>query len=162
MPLHRIIALAAVLIVAGVSGAAAQFSGFPSQGQQSNPCAGFVPIRQEAEQTLAALKAANERKAPREEFCQLFQRLSVSTGKMSKFLEQNKSLCGVPDQAVQRAKLDHSKSLTFRKQTCSAAPSASAGPSLSDVLGSPVLPDSTTNKPNMGTFNTLTGNPLER
>ena len=157
---HRAVALAAALIVACITGAAAQFVGFPPQ-QQANPCAGFVPIQKEAEQYLIALKAANERRAPREEFCQIFQRLSVSTAKMAKFLEQNKAQCGVPAEVLQRAKTDHSKSLSYRKQACSTAPAA-AGPSLSDVLGAPVLPDSTTNKPDMGTFNTLTGNPLAR
>ena len=111
---------------------------------------------------MVALKSANERKAPREEFCQLFQRLALSTAKMAKFLEQNKLQCGVPNEAVQRAKADHSKSLAYRKQACSAAPATAGGPSLSDVLGAPVLPDSTSNKPDMGTFNTLTGNPLAR
>jgi hypothetical protein len=160
MTAHRVVTLAAVLIVACVSGAAAQFSGFP---QPNNPCAAFGPIQQDAQKTLTELKTANERKAPREEFCQMFQRLALSTGKMVKFLEQNKLQCNVPAEAVQRAKTEYAKSLTFRKQACSTAPAGSGTPSLSDVLGAPILPDSSsTTKPNMGTFNTLTGNPLER
>ena len=110
---------------------------------------------------MAALKSANERKAQREEFCQIFQRLSVSSGKVAKFLEQNKTLCNVPAEAIQRAKADYSKTLTYRKQACSTA-AAPAGPNLSDVLGAPVLPDGSTTKPDTGTFNTLTGNPLAR
>jgi hypothetical protein len=161
MPIHRVIALVAVLIVAGVSEAAAQFIGAPPR--QANPCDAFVPIRQETEKHMVALQTANERKAPREEFCQIFQRLSVATGKIAKFLEQNKTLCNVPAEAVQRAKADYGKSLTYRKQACSAAPAA-AGPSLSDVLGAPLLPDATTTakKPGGSTFDTLTGNPLAR
>lgn len=155
----RIIVLATVLMIAGVSGAVAQFFGTPQP--QENPCAAFVPIRQEAEQSMAALKSANERKAQREEFCQIFQRLSVSSGKVAKFLEQNKTLCNVPAEAIQRAKADYSKTLTYRKQACSTA-AAPAGPNLSDVLGAPVLPDGSTTKPDTGTFNTLTGNPLAR
>ena len=158
---YRVIALAAALIFAGMSGAMAQFGVFPQQQPQANPCGGFMPIQKEAEQVMTALKAANDRKAPREEFCQLFQRLSASTGKMAKFLEQNQTQCGIPADAVKHAKIDHSKSLTFRKQACSTAPAA-AGPSLSDVLGAPIQSDSSSNKPNMGTFNTMTGNPLTR
>jgi len=157
MVAHRIGALAAGLVIASLSGAAAQYFASP----QHNPCAAFVPIRQEVEQQMVALQSANERKAPREEFCQIFQRLAASTGKMAKFLEQNQALCGVPAEAVQRAKADYSKSLNFRRQACSAG-AAPAGPSLSDVLGSPLLPDETTVKPGRGTFDTLTGNPLAR
>jgi hypothetical protein len=160
MPFHRVIALVAVLVVAGVSAAAAQFIG--AAPRQAHPCEAFVPIRQETEKHMITLQSANERKAPREEFCQIFQRLSVATGKVAKFLEQNKTLCNVPAEAVQRAKADYGKSLTYRKQACSAAPAA-AGPSLSDVLGTPLLPDATTaKKPGGSTFDTLTGNPLAR
>jgi len=109
---------------------------------------------------MAALQAANQRKAPREEFCQIFTRLSVATSKMSKFMEQNKSVCRVPDEAIQHARADYVKIMGFRKQAC-AQNAAPAGPSLSDVLGAPLLPDSTSNKQD-GIFNTLTGNPLTR
>ena len=154
------LALTCLLAVAGASAASAQIFGFPTQ-PQANPCQGFVPIRDEVQKTLLTLKTANERKAPREEFCQIFQRLSSSTGKMVKFMEEHKVMCSIPADAVKQARLDHSKSLGFRKQACSAAPAG--GPSLSDVLGAPVLPDSSSsNKPDMGTFNTLTGNPLAR
>jgi hypothetical protein len=159
MPPHRVVTLAAVFVVAFCSEAAAQFFGAPRS--QPNPCDGFVPLQQEAQQGMVALKTANERKAQREEFCQIFQRLSVSIGKVSKFLEQNKTLCNVPPESLQRAKSDHKQVLTYRKQACSVA-SGPAAPSLSDVLGAPLLPDSTTNKSDSGIFNTLTGNPLSR
>ncbi len=110
---------------------------------------------------MLSLKTANERKAAREEFCQIFQRLSVTIGKVSKFLEQNKTLCNIPPEALQRAKNDHKQVLTYRKQACSTAPGPGA-PSLSDVLGAPLLQDSTTTKPDSSIFNTLTGNPLSR
>jgi len=154
----RAVALAALLVVAVASEAAAQFAGFPPR--QPSVCDSFVSIRKEAEQGMAALQAANQRKAPREEFCQIFTRLSVATSKMSKFMEQNKSVCRVPDEAIQHARADYVKIMGFRKQAC-AQNAAPAGPSLSDVLGAPLLPDSTSNKQD-GIFNTLTGNPLTR
>lgn len=164
MTSHRVIALASVLIVAVASEAAAQFFGVtPRQQQPAMPavCESFTPLRQETEKLMAALQSANERKAPREEFCQIFQKLAGATGKIAKFLDQHQSTCGVPLEAVQRSKTEHGKTLTYRKQACSTA-AAPAGPKLSDVLGAPILPDTTTNKPNDGIFNTLTGNPLTR
>ena len=47
-----------------------------------------------------------------------------------------------------------------RTNVCSAAPKM--GPSLSDALSSPILPDADDKKPGRGTFDTLTGNPLAR
>ncbi len=110
---------------------------------------------------MAALKVANDHKAPREEFCQIFQKLSVTLGKVSKFLDQNKTTCNIPAEALQRAKSDHTKVLGYRKQACAVAAGPS-GPTLSDVLGAPVLTDSNTTKPESNIFNTLTGNPLTR
>jgi hypothetical protein len=134
----------------------------PWQQQQQQPpgrCGGFLPMKSEAEKTIAALNAAQKRKAPREEVCQLFKRLADATGKMATFLEQNKTQCGVPSEAITAVRKDHNKALGFQKTACSSAPAAQ--PSLSDVLGAPILPDSST-RPNMGTFDTLTGNPLIR
>lgn len=143
----------------------AQSNPWQQQQQQVPPqggrCAAFIPMKAEAEKTIVALNAAQQKKAPREEFCQLFQRLSNVTGKMVKFLEQNKMQCGVPSEAIVSVRNDHNRSLTMRKNACASGPAA-APPSLSEVLGSPVLPDSSTVRPNMGTFETLTGNPLIR
>jgi hypothetical protein len=157
----RAIVLASLLVVTVVTGAAAQVFGVNPQQQQRMPtvCESFMPMRQEAEKSMAGIQAATERKAPREEFCELFKRLAGSTGKMAKFLETNQAACGVPAEAIQRAKSEYSKISTFRKQACSAGP-APSGPKLSDVLGAPLVPDSSTSKPNDSIFNTMTGSPL--
>lgn len=156
---YRVFMFAAVLVAASATGATAQLFGAP----QTPPsvCRTFSSLQEEAAQGMAALKTANERKAQREEFCQIFQKLSVTLGKVSKFLDQNKSTCNIPAEAVQRAKTDHSKVVGYRKQACAVAAGPS-GPSLSDVLGAPVLTDSNTAKPESNIFNTLTGNPLTR
>ena len=156
---YRTITLTAAILVAGVSAAAAQYFGAPRA--QPSVCDGFRSLQDEAQQGMSALKAANERKAAREEFCQIFTKLSGTLGKVSKFLDTNMTACNIPAEAVKQAKLDHGKVSTFRKQACSVA-QGPAGPSLSDVLGAPILPDSTTTKPDSGIFNTLTGNPLAR
>ena len=156
---YRAITLALGLVAAGASGAAAQFFGAPRSAP--SVCETFAPLQQEAQTGMAALKSANERKAPREEFCQIFTKLSGTTGKVAKFVEQNKAACNIPAEAVGRAKIDHSKVVGYRKQACSVAAGPS-GPSLSDVLGAPVLTDSNTAKPESNIFNTLTGNPLKQ
>ena len=76
-------------------------------------CESFMPMRQEAEKNMAAIQAATERKAQREEICELFKKLSGSTGKMAKFLETNQAACGVPPEAIKRARSEYSKISTF-------------------------------------------------
>src|SRR5262249_51522326 len=141
----RISALTLFILAAGAAPAAGQIFGAQPRPQTPSVCESFVPLRQEAETNMAAVKAATERKAPREEFCELFKKMSGTTAKISKFFEQHQTECGIPAEAIQRAKLDHSKITTYRKQACSAAPGP-AGPRLSDVLGAPLLPDSSANK----------------
>jgi hypothetical protein len=159
---HRVVALAAVLVVAGISGTAAQnFSSPRPASPVPSVCGTFGSLQQEAQSGMAALSSANERKAPREEFCQIFTRLSGTLGKVSKFMDTNKSTCNIPPESVQRAKLDFNKVLTYRKAACSVAAAPSA-PSLSDVLGAPVLTDSNADKKSSNIFDTLTGNPLQR
>ena len=130
--------------------------------RDGNPCSGFLPMKSDAEKTVVAINAAQKKKAPREEFCHLFKRLSDATGKMLRFFEEKKAQCGVPSEAIVAVRTDHSRSLTLQKQACSSGPPPGAAPSLSDVLSSPILPDSSVARPNMGTFETLTGNPLIR
>jgi hypothetical protein len=129
----------------------------PPQGQ--HPCDGFMPLRAEAEKNASLIRAASDRKAPREEVCAAFQRFAASEAKMVKFLETNQKLCGVPPDAIKQVKANHAKTLDIRKRVCQ--PGASpGGPSLSDALGGPVVPDAP--KPGRGTFDTLTGSPLVR
>jgi hypothetical protein len=220
MTLHRVLALASVLALAGVSDAVAQFppvpgqqtsqqpsqaspfppppgqsspfpaspgqsspfpaspgqaSPFPTPGQSgpvsrpgqtafpqpggANPCEAFVPLRQDAEKGAAAIRAASERKATREEVCPLFQKFSAAEGKKVKFLETHKTACGIPADAIQQGKTNHARTVAMRNQVCS--PSAGPRvPSLSDTLGSPTTPTEAP-KPGRGTFDTLTG-PLQR
>jgi hypothetical protein len=197
MTLPRALAIASVLLVAGVTQAVAQFppppgqsgaspfppppgqsspfpsppgqggppprsSPFPAPGQQAggHACEAFLPIRQAAENGAAAIRAAGERKATREEVCPLFKTFTAAEAKMVKFMEKNQSLCGVPADAVKQVKANHTRTVTMRNQVCSAGP-APRGPSLSDALGGPLIP-SEAPKPGRGTFDTLTGSPLGR
>ena len=126
----------------------------------SSICEQFPTIRSQAEKDAAAIKAASDRKAAREEVCALFNKFMASEGKMVKFLETNQTACGVPPDAIKQVKTQHAKTVQIRKQVCSAGP-APQGPSLSDALGGPVIADEPP-KPGRGTFDTLTGSPLAR
>jgi hypothetical protein len=133
---------------------------FPPPPGARSVCDQFPPIRAQAEKDAGAIKTASDRKAAREEVCALFNKFVSSESKMAKFLETNQTACGVPADAIKQVKAQHAKTLQIRKNVCSAGPSP-RGPSLSDALGGPILPD-TTPKPGRGTFDTLTGSPLAR
>ncbi|MEW6449401.1 MAG: hypothetical protein AB1490_02030 [Pseudomonadota bacterium] len=124
-------------------------------------CAKFPEIRADTEKAAGAIKAASEKKASREEVCPLFQRFAAAEARMLKFLTDNQRNCGVPADAIRTVKGSHARTLQMRTAVCSAAPRP-AGPSLSDALSSPILPDAEDKKPGRGTFDTLTGSPLAR
>jgi hypothetical protein len=122
----------------------------------------FVPIRKAAEEGAAAIRVAGERKAPREEVCNLFKRFTGHEARLIKFLVDHKTACGIPPQAISAAQTNHVKAMAIRKNVCAAGP-AVAGPTLSDALGGPIIADDTSAKqPGRGTFDTLTGNVLAR
>jgi hypothetical protein len=146
------------------AGAPRGASPFPAPGAQPprgrHPCEAFVPLREAAEKGAAAIKAASDRKATREEVCPLFKSFAAAESKMIKFLTDNQAMCGVPPDAIKQAKAGHGRTVQIRNQVCSAGPGPS-GPSLSDALGAPLVPNEPP-KPGRGTFDTLTGNVLGR
>jgi hypothetical protein len=133
---------------------------FPPPGGGNSVCEQFPVLRSQAEKDASAIKTASDRKATREEVCTLFNRFSGSEGRMVKFLETNQKACGVPADAIKQVKTQHARTQQIRKTVCTAAP-APRGPSLSDALSGPILPDEKP-KPGRGTFDTLTGNALSR
>ena len=83
---------------------------------------------------------------------------------MVKFLENNKTWCGIPDEAIKTAKANHEKTAKFRTAVCSDAPaahpkSAAAQRRHHHALAS-TAPSNT--KTGRGTFDTLNGNPLAK
>jgi hypothetical protein len=146
----------------------------PAQGGFSSPgpmgggvseaqkvCLTFPTIREEVEKGAAGIRAASERKAAREEVCPLFKAFAVKEAKLVKFLETNQKVCGVPPSVIPQVKQNHAKTIQIRNTVCSAGPAA-AGPTLSDALGGPVIADDTNVRTGRGTFDTLTGNALQR
>jgi hypothetical protein len=126
-------------------------------------CLTFPAIRAEVEKGFGLIKVAGERKASREEACSLFKSAVAKEAKMLKFLETNRTVCGVPLQAINQVKTNHANTTRIRNQVCSAGPTGPvAAPSLSDALGGPVIADDPNAAKGRGTFNTLTGNVLAR
>jgi len=152
----------------GFGAPAAGGFGAPPGGEQrpTGPqavCMDFLPIRKAAEEGALKIRAAGERKAPREEVCGLFTKFTGVEARLIKFLVDHKTLCGIPPQAITAAQANHAKTMTIRKNVCSGGAAPSTGPTLSDALGGPIIADDNSAKqPGRGTFDTLTGNVLSR
>jgi hypothetical protein len=116
------------------------------------------------EKAGAAIQAAGQRKASREEVCPLFTRFVAVEAKMVNFLVSHQTTCQIPAQAVSQAKASHAKTVNIRKNVCAkaAAAPAPAGPTLSEAIGGPILPEDSTIKKGPGIFDTLTGSSLNR
>jgi hypothetical protein len=135
----------------------------PAMSEAQKVCLTFPSLREEVEKTGNAIKVASARKASREEVCPLFKNFAVKEAKMLSFLQTNQKACGVPPNVISQLKTTHAKTIQIRNVVCSSAPAAPAAPSLSDALGGPIIADDSTAKlPNRGTFDTLTGNALQR
>jgi hypothetical protein len=124
----------------------------------------FPAIREATEKSAALIRAAGDRKAAREEVCPLFKTFAAQEGKLVSFLSTNQKLCGVPLDIIAQVKKNHTNTIRIRNNVCSTGPVAgAAGPTLSDALGGPIIADDQTAKlPNRGTFDTLTGNALQK
>ena len=137
----------------------------PASAQQTAPqCAQFPNLSAETKKRADAVSAAMKAKVERKQVCVLMTAFVAAEGKLVKFLEDNKTWCGVPDQVIKVSKANHEKSIKFRTGACTEAPQAKP-PSLSDAIKTPALDSAanTSTKANRGgTFDTLTGNPLAR
>jgi len=123
----------------------------------------FPALREDVEKSAAVIKAASARKASREEVCPIFKSYAVKEAKMITFLETNQKLCGVPPNIIPQMKTNHAATIRIRNAVCSTAPAAGAAPTLSDALGGPIIADDQSAKlPGRGTFDTLTGNALQK
>jgi hypothetical protein len=140
----------------------------PPSGGAADACMkGFLPLREEAEKRGKLIKAAGERHAPPDEACKLITNYSQVEFKMIKYIETNAAKCGIPPQVGDQLKTAHKGTEGMRTKVCSVAQQGptrgSAGPSLSEVLGSSAsLPEATATKKGGSTFDTLNGNVLTR
>jgi hypothetical protein len=153
------IALALLAPVMACGAALAQAAPMPGPSQ----CNSFVSLRTNVEQAANAMTVATQHKADRKEICKLVMHFNVVQTAMMKFLEDNKTWCGVPDQVIVSAKADHERGAKFQALACSDAPEGKPKPpSLSDAITTPSLDTGKNTKTGPGTFDTLTGNPLAK
>jgi hypothetical protein len=121
----------------------------------------FTALRAEVEKRGMAARTASEKRASREEMCKLVTAYGEAETKWIKYAEGNMSKCGIPKEIVTQLKTVHAKTADGQKKLCSAAPAASATPTLSDALGTATLPARAPAKRKPGgTMDTLTGNAL--
>jgi hypothetical protein len=133
----------------------------PAPAQKEPPCVQeFFKLRDDAEKKAALIRAANDRKAPPKEACQLFGALIASQSKMLKYANDNGVWCGIPSQINESLKQAIAKVSDIRTRVCQAAAApAQQAPTLSDALSNPV-PNSNNIKTGRGTFDTLTGSQI--
>lgn len=130
-------------------------------------CGGeFMPLRADAEKKAAAIKAASATKK-QPVVCAAFKNFAAAEAKVVKYVEEHGAECRIPPEATKMMKANHAKTLEIRTKVCdmAAAPQPRA-PSLSDALGTSRVPtapqENTVGKKSGSTFDTLTGNSLNR
>jgi hypothetical protein len=124
-------------------------------------CGGFLKLRDDAATKAAVVQATGKRRADRQEMCTVVTRFVAAETLVVNFLEKNKTLCGVPDEALATSKTSHAKTVEFRDRVCAEGPKPKA-PTLSDAIGTPSLDTRKNTKTGQGTLDTLTGNPLAK
>ncbi len=126
-------------------------------------CNAFAQLRTETEQKALAVRATIERKAERKDICAAVQRFYAAEANVVKFLEDNKTWCNVPEEAIKAAKEGHERTLKFRTAACAEAPATKPRtPSLSDAIGTPSVDTGDNTKTGRGTLDSLNGNPLAK
>jgi hypothetical protein len=151
--------VAAALAVLAIGAAADKASA------QSTPpqCNAFVGLRDDAQKKALAVRAGVEHKIDRKEICALVQRYYAAETIVVKFLEENKTWCGIPEEAIKAAKDNHEHTAKFRTAACAEGPAAKPRtPTLSDAIGTPSVDTGANTKTGRGTLDSLNGNPLDR
>jgi hypothetical protein len=130
-------------------------------GQMPSVCNNFTRLKDDAEKNALVMQKIGQTHGDRKVMCGAVTRFAAAETLVVKFLEDNKTACGIPDQAIAVSKTNHERSLKFRDTVCAEAPQAKP-PSLSDALGTPTLDTAKNTRTGKGTFDTLTGNPLAK
>ncbi|MGH6681288.1 MAG: hypothetical protein ACREDL_20690 [Bradyrhizobium sp.] len=141
--------------------------GAPTQAGPSAQCMKqFLPLRAEAVRRGKLIKAASDRHASAVEACKLIGSFSRAEIRMIKYVESHAATCGIPRQVTGQLKAGHKHTEMMERKVCAVARQMRerpSGPSLSEVLGSAVAaPEARSTKKGGSTFDTLSGNVLNR
>jgi hypothetical protein len=124
------------------------------------------PLRDEVQRRAKLVQEAGKRHATAQEACKLIGEFSTAEQRFMNFVATKQSACNIPAEVPKQMKEAHSHTEQMHKQICkmaSSAPQGPSGPSLSDVIGSPSIVDEAPTKRKGGsTFDTLSGNVLQR
>jgi len=155
--MKRSVAAALAIVAVGAAASTASAQSTPAQ------CNAFLQLRDDAQKKALAVRSAVEHKVDRKEICALVQRYYAAESTVVRFLEENKTWCGIPDEAIKAAKNNHEHTDKFRTAACSEAPAAKPkAPSLSDAVGTPSVDTGANTRTGRGTLDSLNGNPLAR
>ena len=86
--------------------------------QGAPQCADFPRLSADTKKKADAVQAAMKAKVDRKQVCTLMTSFVASEAVVVKFLDDNKTWCGVPDQAIAISKTNHEKSVKFRNAAC--------------------------------------------
>jgi hypothetical protein len=155
--MRRGVAAALALLAVGAAANTASAQSTPVQ------CNAFIGLRDEAQKKALAVRTAVEHKVDRKEICGLVQRYFAAESTVLKFLEDNKTWCGIPEEAIKAAKDNHEHTGKFRTAACQEGPVGKPKePSLSDAIGTPSVDTGANTRTGRGTLDSLNGNPLAR
>lgn len=155
--MRRSVAAALAVLASGAAASTAWAQSTPVQ------CNAFMQLRDDAQKKAVAVRTAMEHKVERKEICALVQRYYAAESTVVKFLEDNKTWCGIPNEAIKAAKDNHEHTAKFRTAACAEGPAAKPkAPSLSDAIGTPSVDTGANTKTGRGTLDSLNGNPLAR
>ena len=155
--MRRSVAAALAVLALATASSAALAQSTPAQ------CNSFIALRDDAQKKALDVRTAVEHKVERKEICSLVQRYYAAESAVVKFLEDNKTWCGIPEEAIKAAKGNHEHTEKFRTAACTEAPVAKPKvPTLSDSIGTPSVDTGANTKTGRGTLDSLNGNPLAR
>jgi hypothetical protein len=81
----------------------------------------FKKLRQEAERTGKAAKAASDRKVPRKEMCMYITTYAKAEAAWVEYTEANAISCSIPDYIVQQLEQVHGNTEETRDKVCAFA-----------------------------------------
>jgi hypothetical protein len=151
-----------IALVAGLTASRPALAQFPPAPPAGPQCNDFVKLRDDAQKKASVVQAASQHKEDRKGMCEAITRFSAAEGLALKFMQDNMAWCGIPQQAIDGAKMNHAKTVQFQTAVCAEGPAKPKPPTLSDAINTPSVDTSKNTRTGQGTFDTLTGNPLAK